>query len=753
MSSDEALLRQPHRLPDALTPLVGRAEEAARALELLRASEVRLLTIVGAGGIGKTRLALHAARALAPEADERSPFAHGVAFVPLAAVAPHEPLEDTLATTIAAALGLMISGREPAADQLRAYVRGKSLLLVLDNFEHLASAAPLVAGLLARAPGLKVLATARERLNLSGEHVLVLAGLPYPRGTEEHGAESGWVMPEAPAPVPPSHYPSVELFVQAAAAVAPGVAFDARALAAVARICRLVDGSPLGIELAAAWTRLLSCEEIAAEIERSLDFLEGGARDAPARHRSLRAVFDYSWGQLSDDERRALRGLAVFRGSFTRQAAADVLTDHQVLRTEDTVLREDRAEHAARGTQHAALRTLASLVDKSLLRRAQGGGEATRYELPEVLRQYAAEQLRRAGSAEDAADRHAGHYLVRLAGLRDALRGAEQQRALAEIGADIDQVRAAWRWAVARRDAASIVRGSDSLFHFYDMRSWFREGERAFAAACAALAGSGEERATWARLLARQGWFAFQLGRQQEGRALLAESLETLRALGAREELLFPLNYLGAAHFYLGEYDATERLCREALELAQATGDDYGRAIAYNNLGQMAFERGDYGAARDWCRQSLAIERQIGNSWSMAFSLVTLGKVMSALGEHDEARRLLQESLRIREAMHDLRGVALCLSRLGETAIALGEHAEAHGHFVRALALFREIGNSWGEAATLAHLGRQAAAQGQDAAATRLLQEALRLALGTASAPLAARVMAAMAPLVRRAGE
>jgi predicted ATPase len=610
MSSDEALIQQPHQLPHDLTPLVGRVEECARVPAMLRAPDVRLLTIAGAGGIGKTRLALHAARALAPDADERSPFAHGVAFVPLAAVTAHGPLEDTLATTIAGALGLVISGHEPAADQLRAYVRGKSMLLVLDSFEHLGAAAPLIAGLLALAPGLKVLATSRERLNLSGERVFTLGGLPYPkdeggRMKDEAGSDSN-AGGESLRPSSLILYPSVELFVQAAAAVSPGMSFDEPALAAAGRICRLVDGSPLGIELAAAWVRVLTCEEVAAEIERGPDFLEGGARDAPPRHRSLRAVFDYSWGQLNDDERRALRRLAVFQGSFTRQAAEAVVAASGLRLEEGSVYAASGGERSSTfNLQSSTLHVLASLADKSLLRRVQEPGTATRYELPEVLRQYAAERLQLAGETDDASDRHAEYYLTQLAGLRATLRGAGQQRALAEIDADIGQVRAAWRRVVVRGDAGPIARACDSMFHFYDMRSWFREGESAFAAACEALAGRDADRATWARLMARQGWFAFQLGRQHEGRALLAASLEALRALGADEELVFALNYLGMVHFYLGEYEASGRLCGESLALAQATGDQYGHAIACNTWGRWrssaaTTRRRARGAGRAW---------------------------------------------------------------------------------------------------------------------------------------------------------
>lgn len=725
MSSDTRLRQQPQRLPETLAPLVGRETELRELLALLREPNVRLLTVVGAGGIGKTRLALGAARELLHQPDAAPLFPHGVFYVPLAGLAAHGPLDEAFANTLASAVGLALSGPEPASTQLHGFLRGKSALLVLDNFEHVLEAAPLVASLLGAAPQLTALITSRERLNLLGERVFALGGLRFPTGETEN----------------PNGYDAVQLFLQAAQAVSPTLSRDHETLTAAARICRLVDGSPLGIELAAAWTRVLTPAEIADEIARSLDFLAGGARDAPSRHRSLRAVFDYSWGQLAADEQRTLRRLSVFRGSFTLPAAVAVYAPLN-----------EGAHPTSRTGSLETLRLLAALADKSLVRRSTGSGEATRYELAEVLRQYAAERLAEAGDAADAAACHAHYYLNWLAGQRDALRGTGQAAALAEAGVEADQLRAAWQYAVAHRDARLLDASLGALFHCYDMRCWFREGTEIFGAAACALEGEPGERRTWARLLAREGWFSFYLGRHHEARTLLATALEALRANGQPSDRVFPLNYLAAVCFYLGEYDQTSAYCHESLAVTQQNGDLYGRAVACNILGQMVFERGEYAAAREWCRQSLAIERQIGNHWSMGFSLMTLGKVASTLGEHAEARRLLQESLRIRESMGDRRGVALCLLRLGDTAVALQEYPTARADLVRALALFREIGNTWGEAAALVQLGRLAAEQ-SPAAATRLLQEALRLALATASAPQAAEICSALAPLMRRAGE
>jgi predicted ATPase/DNA-binding NarL/FixJ family response regulator len=697
-----------HNIPAALTSLVGRDAECAQLLARLRDAACRLVTLTGVGGVGKTRLALQAAHALVPTTGQTSPFAQGVYLVPLPALSRAETLEDVLATAIAVALGIGLSGPEAPAVQVRQYLREKALLLLLDGADHLTAAAPFIAALLADAPGLKVLTTSRERLNLRGERVIELGGLSVPPHDRSRGAQ------------PPEHYSAIQLFVEIAHALAPDFALTTETAPAVIRICRLVAGLPLGIELAASWTRFLTAAEIADEIAQSVDFLAGATKDMPARQQSM----------------QALRRLAVLRGSFTREAAAAVA--------------------------EVPLPMLATLVNKSLLRGVAlaAGGGAMRFELLEVLRGYAAEQLELAGEAATTAARHAAYYLAFLAAHTADLRGANQRAALAAIGSEIEQVRAAWRWAVAAADAAGITRAADSLFHIYDMRSWFGEGADMFRAAAEALSGRATSRdqergaaLAYAKVLARQGWFTFHLGRQREARALLEQSLAALRAIGAGAEMIFALNYLAVVCAYLGEYEQTQTLCDESLAITQATGDVYGRAVACNILGQAAYDRGDFATARLWSQQSLAIEQQIGNRWSMAYSLTNLGNVAAAMSDYTEARQLFTQSLRIREEIGDVRGVALCFIRLGDAAVGLGDSAEARARYEQGLALFHEIGNRWGMAAALIDLGQVALARQQSAAATRLFQEALRLAMEIGSAPQVATALAACAALARRAGD
>jgi predicted ATPase/DNA-binding CsgD family transcriptional regulator len=703
---------RPRPLPIPLTPLVGRESSLAQLRSLLHDPATRLVTICGLGGAGKTRLALQIAR---DSGDDDGLFPDGVYFVPMAGVMPHEPLAEVLATTIATALGLTLAGPEAAGAQLLSYLRERSLLLVIDNIEHLIDAAAYLGDLLQAAPGVTAVTTSRERLNLRGEQVVLLVGLAAPPA----GAED-------PAAV--ARYPAAELFADAARAVSPDFTLDATNARDVAAICRLVDGLPLAIELAARWTPVLSCAEIAVEIARSLDFLTDDTRDSADERKSLRAVFAHSWALLPAAEQVCLRRLAIFRGSFTRGAAAEVAG--------------------------AGLPMLAALVNKSLVRRVSGeAGAPPRYELPGPLRQFGEEQLEAAGERTEILDRYAASYLDLLAGQLGDLRGPRQLEALGTLSAEIDQLRVAWHHAAERANHLLLGAAAPAMFHLYDMLSWFKEGAAVFALASEALRprrDDPEAAAVYAACLARQGWFTFHLGAQQEARTLLGLSLDIQRHHGLAGEMVFGLNYLASVCAYLGDYGEAARLGAEGLALARAQGDAHGQAVANNILGQIAYDQGDYPAARRYSQQSLAIEQQTGNAWSMAFSLTNLGKVAYAEADYGAAQRLFTESLERRRALGDTRGEAICQHRLGDAAATLGEAERADGHYRESLALFHGIGNRWGQAAVRISQARLAIGRGRAADGVPMLQEALRLALEIGSLPQAATVAAICAPLARQ---
>lgn len=401
----------PHNVPPQLTPLVGRERELAEIAAYLNNPKVQLITLVGPGGIGKTRLALQAAaRCIDPESNLEARFADGVFIIPLTEGEPDAEREQTpLVQVMADALRVELKGALPIQVSLLNYLREKDMLLLLDNFERRVGEARQLGDILRFAPRVKLLVTSRVRLNLQEEYLLQVQGLEYPTTTDLAPEQLGTCS-------------AVSLFVLSAQRALSGFALNAEDAAAIARICQLVEGVPLGIELAASWLRVLPPSEIALEIEKGLDFLTSVLQNVPERHRSLRAVFDYSWNLLSPAEQTMFRQLAVFRGGFDRDAASQVVG--------------------------ASLPMLAGLVDKSLVRRSAAG----RYEIHELVWRYVEEKL--SGQAEEDErlhDAHCRYYAELLSRHQAELKGGDVTRALSALNAERENVRAAWDWAISHR--------------------------------------------------------------------------------------------------------------------------------------------------------------------------------------------------------------------------------------------------------------------------------------------------------------
>lgn len=723
-----------HNLPAEFSAFVGRTVELQALERQLQDPTCRLLTITGLGGVGKTRLALAAAQAMADATD--GPFPAGIWFVPLSGVDTSGQSENRLATAIAESMQLPLPGSAPATQLVQALYE-KKLLLVLDDFDQPA-ATPLLTALLHGTPGVTLLVTARLRLNIRGEQVLNLAGLATPPAA---------ILTLPAGATPPAHlvevlnaYAATQLFVQRARLVAADFTPDRTTGAAIVQICDLVQGLPLGIELAATWTRLLSCTEIAAEIAHNLDFLENQLADAPAQQRSLRAVFHHSWRLLSAPAQRCLRELTLFRSGFTRAAATQVagatlpllaaLVDHSFVRRSAPGL---ELETAHIGTAHSGTARDTGSDPGSL-----------RYELPEVIRQFAAEQLGLASAQAHMAARHADYYMTLLATQRPHLVGVGQSEALHTLSRDIENIRLAWQWSsdhLAEGGLVQLAQSLDSLFHFYDMRSWFQEGATVFAQTATQVAhyrATGSQAAdvtiVWAKLQARHGWFAFHLGHPVESRALLEASLRQLRPLAAAEAV-FPLNYLGALLRHLGEFAAAQGYVQEALELAQAHDDSLGASIALNILGQLASLQGNIEEARARLHQALTLKRQIGDRWGLTYALTYLGRVAQDAGDYGAAQKLFQESLLIYQAIGDQRGIAFALQNLADTAYAAGQLDEAQAHYRESLRIYREIGNRAEASLTLARLGETTCAAGDPALAAQQLHEALAMAWAVQATP------------------
>lgn len=641
-----------HNLPAPATSFVGRAAELAQIEARLADPACRLLTLVGPGGSGKTRLLLEAART------QLGDFLDGVWLAPLASL----PDGGYLETAVAQAVGYDFGGKEPPRVQLLTFLRQKELLLALDGFEHLLDDAGIgfLADLLAQAPDVKVLVSSRERLALQAEWLQEITGLPTP----PHEANGRW-----------QAYGAVQLFAQRARQV--DAQFDpAVDETAVRRICHLVAGMPLALELAAAGVRHYNCAEIAAALSENIDFLSTTQRDVPARHRSLRAAFDHSWRLLTPDEQQAFAMLAVFRGSFGLDAARAVLPTPPPL--------------------------LLGLVDKSLVQRTQHG----RFQLHDLLRQYAADKLSAlAETAVLARNRHGAYFARFLQQRYDDLQGGRQLGALEEIQTEIENVRAAWEYArTLPPDTPDLIRligpTVHTMFQFYAMRSWFREGAAVLQQAVDWLAAAEGDaaRLLHAQLQARAGWLAYLLGRVESGIDLLQRSLAYLEETGAESDVIFCLNYLGVIAYNQQDYAAAQAYLQRSLARAQTGNDVPGAAIAHNILGAVRTALEDWSGAEAALQTSLQLKREIGDQWGIAFSLAALGRVDVALNRRTAARAHYEESLALSEELGDRRGTALCLQQLGELAAQDGDAAAARDLYTRCLTILQEIGAARGQA-------------------------------------------------------
>ncbi len=597
-------------LPTQPTPFVGRSKELAAISALFADPACRLLTLVGPGGIGKTRMSQEVARQIA-EADGAD-YMDGVFFVPLQALSA----EHLVIPTIADAVGLTFFQTADQQRELLDYLHQKHLLLLLDNLEHLLEGVEIISAILAHAPGTKVLATSREALNLQEEWVYAVSGMTLPGEDDLEALES---------------FSAVRLFIQSARRVHPTFSVE-NERAGIKRICALVGGMPLGLELAAAWVRALSCDEIANEIANNINILETSARNVPERHRTMRGVLAQSWALLTSEEQQVMMRLAVFQGGFTREAA----------------------EAVAR----ASMRILTSLVDKSWLR---WDSDHRRYDIHELLRQYADEQLTQAGQVERTQDAHALFFSVWMQKREGEIKFRRQDEALDDIEQDFANVRLAWNRATAQLKGNLINPMIEALNFFCDMRARFVEGERLFriTADCFAQGDHTENRLTYYRLRLRrarmfQNVMTYVAADLDELLVELQDIQKVLEAYNNPAETAFAIYQIGFVQGFRTYDEISKSYFEECVRIYRELDDPFYLA---DSLHLLATTEMDFQEAKRYYEQAFHIQEEIGDRNGIGWSLTQLARSNYMEHHYDVADKYSERAMVIQRERRDWKGL------------------------------------------------------------------------------------------------
>ncbi len=628
-----------HNLPHQTTPFIGREVELDELTQILALPEVQLVTVLAPGGMGKTRLALEAAE------QQLYSFPAGVFFVPLQPLTEIEQIVPAIAQQVGFQF---VSDERSLKQQLFDYLRGKQLLLVIDNWEHLLEGAPLVSDILGTAPQVKVLATSREKLNLSGETVYALWGMQYPT----------WETPEDAL-----HYDAVKLLVQAAKRARPDFALTPDNLDYVARVCRLTEGMPLGILLATGWLDVLSLERIAGEIQKNVDFLETEMRDFPERQRSIRAIFAAAWDRLAPTEQQVFMKLAVFRGGCMPEAAETVTG--------------------------ASLRTLQTLVNKALVLRTKTG----RCDIHELLRQYGYERLEASGTLADILRQHSAYYADFLHEREEDLKGLRQLEAMDEIETEVDNLRLAWYQALADQDMERIGQSAFPLTSYAEFRS--RQGEFVLWLADAeeALRGQYAAHRDYGRLLADYGRTLYWLARTPEAEQVLQEALATARANADSSGIAYSALELSRVTFELGNRDEAWALVEESIRLCEQSGDDYSLALALFHQGYQLGGARRFDEMLAIYYRVLQIQRRLGDEVHVSTTLNSLAAARSWHGEDDETGAILLEGLELKKRLKLRNSIVKILGNLANWEIRHNRIEAARPYAEAALQIARETAN------------------------------------------------------------
>jgi predicted ATPase/DNA-binding CsgD family transcriptional regulator len=718
-----------HHFPAQVTPLIGREQEVAAVVDLLRRPEVRELTLTGTGGIGKTRLGLQVAGELLDT------FADGVYFVPLAPIS--EP--ELVVVTIAQTLGIKETGERSLLDLLKHFLQDKHALLLLDNFEQVTAAATVLAELLAACPYLKLLVTSRAMLRMRGEHEFPVPPLGLPDLAQLPGSESLL------------QYPAIVLFLDRALAIKPDFAVTEANARVIAEICTRLDGLPLAIELAAVRVKLLPPHSLLLRLERRLQILTGGALDLPERQQTLRNTIAWSYYLLDDQEQRLFRRLCIFVGGFTLKA---IEATCGAFGDEDGTL--------------AILNQVASLMDKSLLQQSEQdsgggeggeGGEEPRFFMLETIREYGLEALGESNEVERMQRAHAVYYLSLAERAEPELGGPQQAFWLGRLERDHDNLRVAMRWLMGDeregKGRVMALRLGGALRRFWIVHSHISEGRNFLDSALGVSEGVKElDAAVRAKALITAANLAVIQSDYQRAEVLATESLELFRELGDQSGVALSLYLLGSSAWTQGNSAATRALTEEALEISRALGDKDRVAWSLYTLGMWHSSRGEYVRARELFEESLVMHRELGSKRGMASALTELAQLLFiSQGDAATIHDLVEEGQALFRELGYKEGIADSLGLAGKIALNEGEVDTARQHADESMKLYKEVGFRWGMVSSLCLLAKVTAHQGDRAGARKLYEESLALASEVGRKELIATSLEGLARIIAADGE